>query len=384
MNMKDDNFFSSYKRGKILIEAKSQMPEKFLNLLWKNGVLIYKVNKIDINTIELIINLKYYSVVEAVAKKTLTKVKIKKRWGVSFIILKTKKRRTLVIGALLFFGVLYFLSSYIWGIDIKTDDKLTPYEIRTRLYSYGIKEGINKNDFNVYNIENSLQKDLGNLLWVKVRVEGAKLKVSAKGRNNPPVIVNENTPCDIVAKRDAQILRVYTSAGTAVVKGGDIVKKGQLLVKGEQGKEELKYFVHAAGDVIGKTYYEEEREVRVKGTKKVRTGNKITHVYLNIGNKKIYLKNNIIKYNSYDKIESGNKILKKETFYELKEVPLNLKAEDVSKKEGQLMLKDLEIKFDKSVKILDKKIENVINGDIMTVRAIIVAEEKIGEQQIIN
>ena len=69
-------------------------------------------------------------------------------------------------------------------------------------------------------------------MWVKARIEGSKLKVSAVERQSPPSIISEDSPCNLVAKRDGEVIRVYTTAGTSVVKKGDMIRKGQILVKG--------------------------------------------------------------------------------------------------------------------------------------------------------
>lgn len=382
--MKDKDVLKGYKNGKITIEAKSLMPEKFINLLWKNGVIIYKASRADLNTVILTTDVKSYRSIKNVASRTGTKLKVIKRKGLSFFILKSKRKKTLFVGVAIFFMLLYISSKFIWSIEINTDDKLTPYEIRTMLLSYGIKAGISKGSLNVYDVENKLLKDSKDILWLRVRMEGSKLEISAKGKNNPPIIISEDTPCNIVAKRDAEILRVYTSKGTAVVKSGDIVKKGQLLVKGEQGKQGETYAVHSEGEVIGKTYYEEDLEVQFIGTKKVRTGKEKTNIYLNLFGKKLYLKKTAINFNSYDKIVDSSNIVNKEKYYELKEVPFKEDPNTLVKVNGDKIIKKLELNLDSSVKILDRKIDYTEDGDNIIVRVILVVEEKIGETQIIE
>lgn len=382
--MKDKDVLKGYKNGKITLEARSLMPERFINLLWKNGIIIYKVSRTDLNTVILTTDVKSYKKIKYVAAKTDTRIKVIKRKGLSFLILKFKRKKTLLVGAAVFFIMLYISSRFIWTIDINTDDKLTPYEIRMKLLSYGIKSGISKDSFNVYDLENKLLKDSKDILWLRVRMEGSKLEVTVKGKNNPPVIISEDTPCDIVAKRDAEIIRIYTSKGTAVVKGGDIVKKGQLLVKGEQGKEGEKYAVHSEGEVIGKTYYEENLEVKYQGTKKVRTGKEKTSIYINLFGKKFYLKKTAIKFNSYDKIIDNSNIIHKESYYELKETPFKEDINNLVKVNGDKMIKKLELNLDSSVNIIDRKIDYTEEGDNIIVRAILIVEEKIGDKQIIE
>lgn len=41
------------------------------------------------------------------------------------------------------------------------------------------------------------------------------------------------------------------------------MKKGDILVKGEQGKEEATYPVHASAEVIARTFYEEKNKYQL-------------------------------------------------------------------------------------------------------------------------
>lgn len=217
--------FDKYKNANITIEIQSMIPERFINLLWKNGVKVKNVVKTNVTTFILDIDLKDYAVMENIARRTGTKVKIVKRKGISFLILFLKRRFSLVIGIFIFSFIIYFMSTFIWDIDITSTNGVTPYEIRQQLKKYGIKPGINKNTIDVYKIEEKLIKDIDNIMWVKARIEGGKLVVKAEERQSPPTIVKEDEPCNLVAKKDGEVQRVYTTSGSAIVQNGDIVKK---------------------------------------------------------------------------------------------------------------------------------------------------------------
>lgn len=378
--------FKKYRSGIITIEIQSLIPEKFVNLMWKNGVHIKNLKKENITTMIMDVNLRDYDKIEEIAKKTKTKIKIIKRRGFAFFLIKVKRRIALVLGTLLFMGILYYLSTFIWNIEISVDHNLSPYEIRQQLSSFGIKPGINKRNVNVYDIEEKLIKNNENIMWVRARVEGAKLKISAAERQSPPNIIAEGSPCNLVARKDGEVVRVYTKAGTSVVKKGDMIRKGQVLVKGEQGKEGATYQVHAVGDVICRTFYEEVKQVKIDTVKKERTGNKIENIYLNIKGKNIYLKKSVNKFSKYDRIEDNKLFIKKETYYEIKETTIHGDAKKIVDDTANELYSKICANLDKSVKIIDK-IVNYEAGDTYVVRVLVVAEEnvaleeKIPEQQ---
>lgn len=375
--MKEMNSFNYLKKGTIIIEIQSFMPEKFINLLWKNNIQIMSIYKKNITTMTMEINLKDYSMIDEIAKKTKTKIKVIGRKGLAFWILKFKRRSALAFGIIIFGGLLYYLSTFIWGIDISTEHILTPFEIREQLESYGVKPGINKKNINVYALEEKMLRYNENISWIRIRIEGGRLKVTINERLSPPVLAAEENPCSLVAKKDGQVVRVYTSAGTPVVKPGEVVKRNQLLVKGEQGKDGNTYEVHAKGEIIANTFYEATKDALISGIKKERTGEVITNYFITINNKKIYLKNSLNKLDEYDKIIDNKFFINKETCYKLKDVPFKLEPEKVINETAEELYAGILLNLDKTVKIIDKKIESEPMDDKYKVRVVVIAEENI-------
>ena len=180
--------FEKYKKGTITLEIQTFRPERFINLLWKNGINVKNVRRKTITTLTFEVGLKDYNKIRDIAKRTDTKIKILGRSGVSFLLIKSKKRKTLLIGIGIFVGIIYYLSGFIWNVNIITENNVTPYEIRTQLKDMGIKPGIRKNKVNVYNIEEQIVRKNGAIMWSRVRVEGVKLKVKIAERQEPPEI----------------------------------------------------------------------------------------------------------------------------------------------------------------------------------------------------
>lgn len=373
--------FNKYRSGSITIEAKSLIPEKFINLLWKNNVPIKKIVKVDVSTLKLTIGLKNYKQIEEIAKRTGTKIKIIDRRGRSFIFLAIKRRTTLVIGMVIFVGVIYYLSTFIWAINITGDHFLSPYEIRLELKNLGVRPGINKKDLDVYNIEQKMVKNNENIMWIKIRIQGSILIVSTAERQSPPEIIEESNPCNLIAKKDGVVVRVYTKAGTSVVKKDDIIKKGDILVSGEQGKEGAIYPVHASGSVIGTTFYEGVQDVKTGGTQIKRTGNKISNYYLNIFGRRVYLKKSINNYTKYDKIENNKYFWGTEEFYETKEAAYQVDVKQALKSTEDVLYKKIVSGIDKSVKIVDKVVSFQSKDDMCSVRVLVLCEEELSVPQ---
>ncbi|MBU3090723.1 sporulation protein YqfD [Clostridium sp. CF011] len=374
--MKVMNNFKKYKKGNITMEIQSLMPEKFINLLWRNGIQVKNIKKINITTVVLEVRLSDYGEISKVAKRTDTRVKIIVRSGAAFFLIKLRSRSALLLGVILFGSVIYYLSTFVWNIEINTENYISPYELRQQIKGFGIRPGLKKKNIDVYDIENKITRSNDEIMWVKARIDGVKLKVDVIERQSPPIIISNQTPCNLVASKHGMVVRVYTTEGTAVVEAGKMIQKGELLVKGEQGKEENVYPVHAKGEVIAKTFYEEIKEVPLNNISKVKTGNSISNLYIKFANKKIYLKNNIIPYSNYDKIENNSKFIKKEIYYEIEEK--NIPADEGKVVEG--MYSNILKNLDKSVKIIDKIKDVKKEKDKYLIRVVVVAEENIASE----
>jgi similar to stage IV sporulation protein len=375
---------NKYKKSTITMEIQSFMPEKFINLLWKNNIDVKNIKKKDLTTFVMDIRLKDYEKIEGIAKKTDTKVKITNRKGAAFFLLKARKRRALLFGIAIFAFIIYYLSTFIWRIDIETDKNLTPYEIRRQLLSYGVKEGIPKKNLNVLSIEEKIMENNESIMWIRIRVEGSILKVTASERQTPPNIVQDEDPCNLIAKADGQIVRVYTTAGTAVVKKGDLVKKGDVLVKGEQGREGNIYEVHANGYVIARTFYEEVKNVKTTEVKRERTGNKLENIYIKVGKKKVYIKKSVNKFTKYDKIENNKGPIVFENYYEINEKSYNLDKNKIIENTSKELIDKITLNFDKNIQVIDKIVEHEQQDEGIRVRVLVVAEENIALTEKIN
>jgi similar to stage IV sporulation protein len=375
--MKIMNNFKRYKKGIITMEIQSLMPEKFINLLWRNDIVVKNIKKVNITTVVLEVKLSDYGEINKLAKKVDTKIKIIGRQGLSFFLMKIKSRFALLLGIFLFGSLLYYLSSFIWNIEINTEHYISPYELRNQIEGFGIKPGLRKKNIDVYHIESNITRSNDEIMWVKARIEGVKLKIDIIERQSPPIIISNQTPCNLVASKDGIIVRVFTSEGTAIVGNGDMIQRGDLLVKGEQGKEGSVYPVHASGDVIAKTFYEEIKEVPLYNIARVKTGNNIRNLYIKFANKKIYMKNSLIPYSNYDKIEDNSKVINKEVYYEIEEKSISVDASKVAEEIYSNMLKNL----DKTVKVIDKIVDIKKENDKYLIKVLVVAEENIAIEE---
>ena len=368
------------KSGKITIEISALSIEKILNALWKNNIQTSNVTRRNLTTIRCSIMYSEYKQAVNVVKKLKGKIKVIGMNGVIVFILQIKRRLSLAVGFVVFFILLYLLSNNIWAIDIETQNNLTPFEVRKELTSIGITPGIKKANINVYDIERKMEDLDDQIMWIRVRIEGSTLRVVIKEKINPPLTEKE-LPNEVLAKMDGEIKRVFTVSGNSAVVPGDIVKKGDVLILQKEGREGFEKEVKPSGTVIANTFYDKFMEVQISGEKLKRTGNKDSDIYINICNKKIYLKKAINDFEYYDKIEERKGLLNKVVYFEKKGEQINLDKDTVINECALNLQKSLEKSLSKDAKNIDKKIEedDLGNGKII-VKITFTVEQDIAEK----
>lgn len=364
-------------KGIVTLEVIVPSPEKFLNLLWKEDINIAHIKRESITTIILSIDYRDYDTLVAITNKCRGKVILIKEKGGIFFFKGLLKKKSLLVGGVIFIGILFYLSTYIWAIEIKTEKNVSPYEIRRDLKYLGIKPGMSKSQIDVYDLESKLDGINDNIMWLRIRIEGSTLKVTIEEKVNPPRLQGV-TIGDSIAKIGGEVKRIYVTSGRALVTPGDIVKEGDVLIEGIQGKEENQYEVPAKGVVVANTFYERAIEMQISGTSLERTGDLQEDIYISIFGKKVYLKKAISTFEYYDKIIDNNTIFSTIKYYEKKEKEIQVERE-AAIEEGTLKLEEsLRKNLTNNAKIIDKNlsVENIEGGKIR-VKVVFVVEQDI-------
>lgn len=120
----------------------------------------------------------------------------------------------------------------MWRIEIQNAG---PYEadLRNFLYERGIAPPMMKSRVDIEQLRTDLCWRYPRVAWTECGWRGMTLVI----RMVEGVMPDDNTeeePCDVIASRDGIICSIMTYAGTPQVKAGDIVHRGQILIKGEE------------------------------------------------------------------------------------------------------------------------------------------------------
>lgn len=369
---------NNLKKGKISMEVIVPSIERFLNVLWQENIELFSVKRKSITTLRIEVSYEQYEEVVAIVEKMRGKVKVINKSGVIYVIKKIINKKSLISGAFIFIGIIYYLSTYVWSVEITTENNLSPFEVRRNLEKLGVKAGMKKNDIDVYDLERRLETVNDEILWLRIRIEGSTLKVLVKEKVNPPELSDKQQIGNIIAERGGEIKRIFVTSGTAMVAPGDIVNKNDLLIQGVRGIDENIHEVPAKGVVIANTFYEMSSEVQITGEEFLRTKKEDSDIYIELFGAKIYLKKAINNFEYYDKIEDKSKLIDIVKYYEKEKMKINIEEKDAVEVTCNKLQNALQKKLSNEAKIVDKDVtaSRIDDGKIL-VKAIFVVEQNI-------
>ena len=215
--------------GVLEIEIYGIYPEKVLNLCEKHKISIwnicFKKGKICCK-----INVCDFKKLPKIFKKQGVRLHILSRSGLPFFTEKYKRRFGVFAGILIFIIMLNFLSSFVWVIDVQGNKTVDAKEIITLCYEIGIKEGIKTKELDAKNKAQELLLKSDKLSWASFNVTGCILTVDLteiKEKDDSDLLAT-----NLISDSDGIIKHIDVTVGNCVVKVGDTVKKGDVLVSG--------------------------------------------------------------------------------------------------------------------------------------------------------
>ena len=302
--------------GYVNIRVEGFFIERFINICKSKRILLNDIKREKSTTMFANVRIDDYKRLREVAKKTKSKIKIIDKSGLPFILHKYRKRKIFAVLFGFIIVSIVVLSNYIWNIEIEGNINISKEEIMQNLKESGLYIGISKNDLDTKSVVNKIRLNRDDIAWIGITVKGTNATIKIKESDKAPEVVDKNEFCNIVSDKTGMITKINVQNGTAVVKEGDIVKTGDLLVEGYiEGQYTGKRYVHSIADIEAKVWYTKKVKANLKTQIPVETGKEEKKYSLNIKNFRINFYKTLSKFEKYDKIDTTKKIMLFSNFY---------------------------------------------------------------------
>ncbi|MGN0135731.1 sporulation protein YqfD [Anaerotignum sp.] len=247
-----------YLRGYVRIRAKGFSAERFMNMAAYRGVYLWDVTQAGAG-----MTMKAaggsMDILEACAEKTGCTIEVLGWGGLPAFLGRFRKRQVWAAGLLFFAAGLYLLSSFIWMVEVEGNERLGEAEILSFCGEMGLKPGAWKRNVDTQEITNQLLENFADISWVSVGIHGTDATIKLAETIEKVELVDQETPCDIIASADGVILQITAERGTPLAAAGDVVKKGDILISSEvviglEGEEQRTEYVGAEGAVTARIW----------------------------------------------------------------------------------------------------------------------------------
>lgn len=306
-------------RGVITVRLLSDTPERFFNICNANQIEMWDIRLCDGNYYFKMVPPEYYRL-KKILKKTASRTVIAEKKGLPFFLFQYRKHHCFLVGMMLAFFMLYVISMFVWDISVEGNIMITDDLILDALEKNHVCHGMFLSRVSCDELEKYLRNTFDDLTWVSVEINGTRLIIHVKENDEDYVEVKTKESCDLTAAKDGTIYSIITRSGTPMVKAGDVVEKGDVLVSGvvpvydDYQTVLSEKEVHADADIFIQTVYDYEDVLKIKYQYRIFTGETKNLLYVKILDSLVHIGWNP-EYEHYETMLSDYQVHLNKNFY---------------------------------------------------------------------
>ncbi len=256
-------------KGYVMIRLHGVSLERMLNRMLQDDIPVWNVRRESGVSMTAELRAKDFMRLRKLQKGLRCRIHIMERHGMPFLLARARFRKVLVAGVLLGAGLLAFAQTRVWFVRMEGLSDIPSARIAEALQKEGVKRFMPRKAVETMALAEALRTYDKRIAWAGVRMEGVALCVQLVEADVPPERPDKSKPANIVAAKDGVVERVTAFSGKAAVLPGAVVRKGELLIRGDITREGAaeQLLVYAEGEVLAEvTYIAQNRQT---GTQKV-------------------------------------------------------------------------------------------------------------------
>lgn len=238
--------------GYVRFTVRGGSEERFLNQCARRGVYLWEITAGE--NAGACVSAGAYRYLRPCARRAGCRLCLRDKKGLPFFTVRFRRRPGLWAGAAVFLLVIHVLSLYVWTVRITGNSDVPTAEVESELAANGLYAGARKSGVDPHALQEKLMLQFPKIGWASVNTLGCVTEVRIQEKKDRPEIIERDRVCNIKAAATGQILSLKVYAGTPLVREGDAVAEGQLLVSAvvedAYGGTSLK---HAAADILAET-----------------------------------------------------------------------------------------------------------------------------------
>ena len=257
---------------KLTIDVTGVNLEKLLTLAAQNGIVVLSAQRKSPRILRMTIAFGQQKALYALCSRYGWACSVVSRSALLSTLIGVKRRPMLAAGAALCVLLVMISSQIIWRIRIEDAGK-TIGELRQVLAACGVRPGALKAGISLSSLRETILLQLPDLAYASLTFEGSTLVVDCQRALEGENVHAQGKGRDLVAGRDGIVTRLNVQSGTPKVSVGQAVRRGDVLIAGEErGEKQSVHPVQAEGMVQARVWVRGDAKAPLNTQRTVETG----------------------------------------------------------------------------------------------------------------
>ncbi|MCL2545354.1 MAG: sporulation protein YqfD [Clostridia bacterium] len=241
--------------GKVSVRVEGLSLEKLITRAAEQGVRLSRVRRLDARALRATLAARDLQALRGIAGAVGWRVTVERASLLRRSQGLMSRRAMLACGVAVFLAAVWMANACVWFVRVEGAGESIG-EVRTVLAEWGVRPGRLSAALDLPGVQRALERRLPRVAWIDVRLRGVTVVVECVPARVPSPAAYGDGPCDIVAARDGVITGITVHAGIAKVRVGEAVRKGQVLVAGEErAADGAVRAVAARAEVLSRVWY---------------------------------------------------------------------------------------------------------------------------------
>ena len=273
--------------GYCRVTVKGVDPQVFLNRLTRAHLPFWNMAMTDEFTMEICVSRKRVQEVLFLAEQCMYTAQIVSRHGAPEEYGGLRRRWVLLLSMTLVALMTAILPQYVWFYSVEGNVTVPTQAIIRAVQASGVDVGTYGKDIVPQTVKNQVLALLPELSWLTIQQSGGRAVIVVREKVETPQISDRRQVQDMVASRDGVIDEISVLDGAALVKKGQAVSAGDILISGYIDLEYKIRATGALGEIYAFTAYPYTAVTPSTYEEKTYTGEEKTVYYLTLGKYRI-------------------------------------------------------------------------------------------------
>lgn len=272
------------RRGYVMIRVNGCSAERLLSRSAAEGILLREIRPLP-DGVTLWVPVGQVRPFGQLCRRYGCRFRLLKKEGFPFLCWRAARHKVMLMGMVLFLLAVPISGLFVWQVEVVGLEGPLQAQVEEFCSQEGLYVGAFRPGCDTGALAEKLLTTFPFLRFASVHVQGTRYTVEVEEKLPEPVVVQESEPAQVVAKVDAVVTEVAVSAGTAAVKAGDVVQRGDMLIDGRltlrDGEVPVgETLTHAAGRVMGRFEIQWEKSLPFAVEQWVSEGKKAYQILL--------------------------------------------------------------------------------------------------------